>query len=139
VLNVCTTTVKKIGLKVSWSITLQTFSYLIPIKKHLEDVYFEREKALLPMTQELVVNQIRNERVSDARKWLMNEKKIILWTFNNSQDNIRRRSKSRWVINGRTNIPVTEQQWKLCSTNSSWHDLLYNTELSVIKKNTENN
>jgi len=36
-------------------------------KKHLEDVYFEREKALLPMTQELVVNQIRNERVSDYK------------------------------------------------------------------------
>ena len=103
-------------------------------KKHLEDVYFEREKALLPMTQELVVNQIRYEQTSDARKWLKNEKKIILLTFNNSQDNIRRRSKNRWFINGRTNIPVTEQQWKLCTTNSSWYDLLYNTELSVINK-----
>ena len=59
-----------------------------PLKKHNQDVLFEKERALLPATQELVVEEIRKEKIIILKKEEREERKKYKLQFRSMENRL---------------------------------------------------
>ena len=82
-----------------------------PLKKHREEIYFDREKALLPATQEHVAEAIHREAVRDIGiKWVK-RKLEAKQPFIDRLSAVKTEITTR-LLSGGSIVPTTDKAWK---------------------------
>jgi hypothetical protein len=100
------------------------------LKKHRENVLFDREKSLLPSTQVYVVQFIKNKEISTKLKQLRifksNKKEELIKTYNNNND--------EWLLK-RDKIRKIEEELIIAQNDIKYYsDVLYFNHHNNIKE-----
>lgn len=83
-------------------------------KKHKENIYFEREKALLPATQVLVVDIIKTEKLSDSYRQYRLEIKKIVDKYLLNVNVLKSKWLGIWAVEDQRPLPTSKNEWYSC-------------------------
>ena len=103
-------------------------------KKHLEDVYFEREKGLLPATQQIVSSEIMAEEIAVERSKRAGLDSVIRAKYYKDVNEAKKKLIQKKVAE-LNKVPSKAKHWRWVENphKSCWYDLEYTNRMTQIR------